>query len=247
MAIRAVLFDLFDTLVDLSMAGLPPVEIGGRTFPSTMGALHERVQRHREIPFDVFAKAVVAVDRELAAEHMARGRELPTLVRFEALAAHLGLGDDALPRELTETHMGLLRGQVSSVAHHPEVLSGLDALPLGVCSNFSHSETALRVLEDAGLRWHFDAIVVSDTAGWRKPRPEIFEAALAAVGVRPDEALHVGDNLKADVAGAAAAGLQTAWITRRVADPEAALSEHDGPTPDHRIADLRELLAIVGR
>jgi len=245
MAIRAVLFDLFDTLVDLSMNGLPTVEVRGRTFPSTLGALHERVRAHREMPFDEFADAMLKVDRALAAEHMSRGRELPTLVRFQALAQHLDLGDAALPRELTETHMGLLRGQVTAVDHHPEVLAQLDGLALGVCSNFSHSETALRVLEDAGLRWHFDAIVVSDLTGWRKPRPEIFEAALAAVGVGPDEALHVGDSLSADVAGAAAAGLKTAWITRRIADPAEALAEHDGPSPDHLIADLGELPKLL--
>ena len=35
------------------------------------------------------------------------------------------------------------------------------------------------------------------------------------------------------------------WITRRVSDPEAKLSEHDGPEPQHVIEDLSELLKIV--
>ena len=40
MPLRAVVFDLFDTLVDLHMDGLPLVTMNGRTFPSTAGALH---------------------------------------------------------------------------------------------------------------------------------------------------------------------------------------------------------------
>ena len=51
----------------------------------------------------------------------------------------------------------------------------------------------------------------------------------------------VGDSLDADVAGAAQLGMRTAWLTRRVRDPEAALREYEGPKPDHVIVDLREL------
>ncbi len=77
--------------------------------------------------------------------------------------------------------------------------------------------------------------------------PEIFEAALAALGVAPDEAVHVGDSLKADVAGAAALGIRTVWITRRIADPAEALAKYEGPAPDATIADLRELEACLSR
>ena len=59
--------------------------------------------------------------------------------------------------------------------------------------------------------------------------------------VEPDETLHVGDNLKADVTGAAAAGLRTAWITRRIADPDLSLEAHEGPAPDLILHDLSEL------
>ena len=57
--------------------------------------------------------------------------------------------------------------------------------------------------------------------------------------------LHVGDSLDADVAGAAPLGMATAWLTRRVRDPEAALREYAGPKPDHVIADLGELEQLL--
>jgi putative hydrolase of the HAD superfamily len=145
--------------------------------------------------------------------------------------------------------MGMLVGQVRPVAHHADVLAALRArgVALAVCSNFSHSQTALAVLEAAGLRWHFDAILVSDAVGWRKPRPEIFRATLGALGAAPAETLHVGDSLSADVAGAAALGMRTAWLTRRVPEPEAALAKHEGPRPDHVVADLAQIAELAPR
>jgi FMN phosphatase YigB (HAD superfamily) len=103
------------------------------------------------------------------------------------------------------------------------------------------------VLDAASLSEHFDAVVISDAVGIRKPRGEIFEATLEALDVAPEEALHVGDSLTADIGGAAAAGIQTAWITRRVRDPDAKLAEFAGPPPDFRVADLAELSELLDR
>jgi putative hydrolase of the HAD superfamily len=244
--LRAVVFDLFDTLVDLDMQGLPLVTVGERTFPSTAGVLHEEVRAVSDLPLERFANALFEVDRELRAPRTAEGRELPTLERFEAVLARLGIADPALALRMTETHMRLLRAQVTHLAHHPEVLARLRGrVRLAVCSNFSHSPTALRVLEEAGLRWLFDAVIVSDAVGYRKPRAEIFRATLGALGTAPAETLHVGDSLSADVAGAAALGLRTAWLTRAVRDPERARREHTGPAPHHVVSDLAEVAALV--
>ena len=246
MPIRAVVFDLFDTLVDLHMDRLPPVEIGGRRFPSTAGHLHALVAEHAEVGWEAFAQALHAVEREVRAPRAELGRELPTLERMQEILLRLGLRDAALAERLTDTHMGLLREQVTVHPHHVGVLEQLRGkVSLAVCSNFSHSQTALRILEDAGLRWLFDAVLVSDATGYRKPRREIFDATCAVLGVAPGETLHVGDHLKLDVAGGSAAGLATAWLVRRVPDPEAALRAHPGPTPSHVIRDLAEVPGLL--
>jgi len=245
--LRAVVFDLFDTLVDLHMDRLPPVEIDGRRFPSTAGRLHALVRERAPVPWEDFAKALYAVEREVRAPRAEAGRELPTLERMEEILRRLGLADAALAERLTDTHMALLRQQVTYHPHHVSVLDELRGkVRLAVCSNFSHSQTALRILEDAGLRWHFDAVLVSDATGYRKPRREIFDATCAVLGVAPAEALHVGDHLKLDVTGGSEAGLRTAWLVRRITDPEAALRGHAGPPPGHVIRDLAEVPALVG-
>ena len=57
----------------------------------------------------------------------------------------------------------------------------------------------------------------------------------------------MGDNLREDVEGAAALGIRTVWITRRVRDPEATLLQHGGQRPDHIVADLSDLPALIDR
>ena len=71
---------------------------------------------------------------------------------------------------------------------------------LAVVSNFDYSPTALAILEAAGVRDLFAAIVVSDQVGWRKPRPDIFRHALAAAGADAARTLFVGDKAELDVA-----------------------------------------------
>jgi putative hydrolase of the HAD superfamily len=246
--IRAVAFDLFDTLVDIHMDRLPPIEIDGRRFPSTAGALHELVRERAEVSWEAFTKALHAVEREVRAPRAEEGRELPTLERMQEMLRRLGIEDGRLAERLTDEHMRLLREQVTHLPHHVEVLERLRGrVKLGVCSNFSHSQTALRILEEAGLRWHFDAVLVSDATGFRKPRREIFDATCAVLGVAPAETLHVGDHLRLDVAGGTNAGLHTAWLVRRIPDPDAALRDHAGPRPAHVIRDLAEVPDLLGR
>jgi len=246
--VRAVVFDLFDTLVDLRLERLPAVEIRGRRLSATAPLLHEVVRGSRAIPWDDFAAILSEVDRGFVESHYRAGRELPTLERFGALARRLGIPGEELPARLTRVHMRRLREQVSVPEHHASLLAVLRARArLGICSNFSHADTAFDILREGRLAGAFHAVVISERQGFRKPRREIFEAVLAELGTAPEETLHVGDSLSADVAGAAALGIRTAWLTRRVPDPEAALRAHAGPAPDHALGDLGELPALLER
>ncbi|GIW40265.1 MAG: hypothetical protein KatS3mg076_0842 [Candidatus Binatia bacterium] len=78
-------------------------------------------------------------------------------------------------------------------------------LVLGIVSNFDHRLE--RLLEALDLRRYFDSVVVSSRAGFAKPDPRIFRLALRSHGIRPAQALHVGDSPEEDLAGARAAGL----------------------------------------
>jgi putative hydrolase of the HAD superfamily len=97
-----------------------------------------------------------------------------------------------------------------------EVLTTLQArgLLLGIISNFDSRLFGL--LEGFGLARFFAPVVISAQVGAAKPETTIFHRALAYHGLRPDEALHVGDSHEADVIGAQTAGLIPVWVDRRV-------------------------------
>ncbi|HEB89419.1 MAG TPA: HAD family hydrolase [Deltaproteobacteria bacterium] len=249
--IRGIAFDLFDTLVDQNHDRLAPVEVEGRRIGATTPALHRYAvdELGMEVPILAFADRLRSVDRKMRVETIDRGLELATHDRFAALAESLGCPDvAAAARGLTQVHMSVLREAVTIPDHHEAVLANLAVdHPLALCSNFSHAETARSILRRAGFDVHLDPVVISEEVGIRKPRREIFEAVSTALALAPGEILHVGDDLRADVGGAAALGMKTVWLTRRVRDPEAELAGYEGPRPDFALEDLMDLPVLIAR
>ena len=92
----------------------------------------------------------------------------------------------------------------------PEAFVLLDELKqrgftLGAISDWE--DTLPEVLSNLGLLPYFDALAISAVVGATKPSPQLFEDALAQIGLPPDACLHVGDWYELDTAGANAAGL----------------------------------------
>jgi putative hydrolase of the HAD superfamily len=116
----------------------------------------------------------------------------------------------------------------------PGVLARLRAggARLAVVSNWDVS--LHDVLERTGLRPLVDAVVISAELGVAKPDPAIFRAALDRLGAGPDGALHVGDSVEDDVAGARAAGLEAVLVARNGA-----------PAPEG-VRAVRSLAELVG-
>lgn len=76
------------------------------------------------------------------------------------------------------------------------------------------------MLRTTGLDALVDGAISSAEAGARKPAPEIFRRALRLAGAPDGEtALHAGDSLQLDVAGALAAGLRAALVARTAVPP----------------------------
>ena len=85
-------------------------------------------------------------------------------------------------------------------------------LRLAVISNFDSRIDDL--LEGLGLDPYFDAVFISTRVGAAKPDPLIFRAALNHFQLEPDQTLHIGDNLREDVEGAKAAGIEPILLDR---------------------------------
>lgn len=131
-------------------------------------------------------------------------------------ARGLGVPDDllqeALPRllELFE-RPGMWAPEVPGSGAALRRLAGT-GVTLAILSN-SDGTVEARLREEAlcqvgtGAGVEVAAVIDSGAVGVAKPDPRIFEIALEAVGVRPEEAVHVGDSLAMDVLGALAAGV----------------------------------------
>lgn len=72
-----------------------------------------------------------------------------------------------------------------------------------------------KVLDRHRILEFFTSTVFSDEIGFNKPHRVMFETALRELGARPSEAVHVGDLLETDIAGAKAMGMKAIWKSQR--------------------------------
>ena len=83
MSIRAVVFVLFDTVVDLRMDQLPEYQLDGRSQRGTTGLLHQAVLEHQDISIEDFSRALGALDKEKMQSLLARGFDEASIERAE--------------------------------------------------------------------------------------------------------------------------------------------------------------------
>jgi FMN phosphatase YigB (HAD superfamily) len=103
-------------------------------------------------------------------------------------------------------------------------------------------------MRDLGLADIFEATVISCEIGYMKPHPRIFQYTLEQMGVEAEEAVMVGDNLRADVEGAKTLGMIAVW--RRPPAGELVEATEDEPevtgplAPDYTIDSIGELKGL---
>ena len=217
MGIRAILFDLDDTLVHRP---------GGVDWERVTAAQAERVRRSPG------AEALRGRDLEALVRELweAFGRELPEPEspsepphderRWQAGAALLGMMLRTAGIEVAVSHVV---GFWEELFRVPPQVFGRHAFPdaepalrelrargfqLAVVTNrFTPAEFVVGELGRLGLHDHFTAVVTAGDVGYRKPHPAVFERALAEFRVAPHEAVMVGDDYELDVQGAARVGV----------------------------------------
>lgn len=103
----------------------------------------------------------------------------------------------------------------------PEALAVLRraGLKLAIVSNFDARLT--NICAGLDLLPAVDRVLIAAEAGAAKPDAEIFHSAIRRFGVRPAQALHVGDSWVEDTEGALAAGLAAVHLQRHGHEPPA--------------------------
>ncbi|MDX6636186.1 MAG: putative hydrolase of the superfamily [Solirubrobacterales bacterium] len=177
----------------------------------------------------------------------AAGRHLHPREAAESLVRALGV-EGAAREMVAESFLGAGREVELELA--PDIGPSLEALRereirLGIVCDvgFSGGELLRELLDREGLLGHFSGWAFSDEVGHYKPAPQIFEAALAALGAEPGEAMHVGDLRRTDVAGAAAHGMRTVRYRGMNDEGEA----DPGPEAEFVLDSHRELVELIER
>lgn len=241
-----VLCDLFDTVLDFDRELLPLVRVDGQSYRSSSGAVYEVVRQvHAQVTLEEVFRAFVGSFRAAEELRKASHREVRAEERVRMFFERLGLpgedGDGPLGRRVLAAHTAeLVKAMVLPPGNREAIERLASRYRLAIVSNFDHTPTAIRGLEVHGIGHRFERVVVSADIGWRKPRPEIFQACLDAMGVAPDRAIFVGDRPELDVAGAKGVGMACIWVNR---DGE---SIPDGqPQPDHVVSRFPDILPIL--
>jgi FMN phosphatase YigB (HAD superfamily) len=159
------------------------------------------------------------------------------------------LGVEGAAREMVaEAFLGAGREVQLELA--PDIGPSLEALRereirLGIVCDvgFSGGELLRELLDGEGLLDHFSGWAFSDEVGHYKPAPQIFEAALGALGAQPGEAMHVGDLRRTDIAGATAHGMRTVRYRGMNDEGEA----DAGPEAEFVVDSHVELLDVIAR
>ncbi|MBA9084079.1 putative hydrolase of the HAD superfamily [Fontibacillus solani] len=86
---------------------------------------------------------------------------------------------------------------------------------------------------------YFDEIIISGKFGKGKPDATIFHHALDKLGVEPEETIMVGDKLTTDIKGALGVGVTAVWINR---DEK---TRDDEIVPNYEIKHLSQLHDII--
>lgn len=110
---------------------------------------------------------------------------------------------------------------------------------VGVLTNSGQVYTESK-LAWSGLTGRVGPVITRDTLGRPKPEPECFVHLCELVGVAPQEAVFVGDELETDIEGAVGAGLRAVWLRREGYEREAELVARAEQTGIPVIATLTE-------
>lgn len=218
--IRAILFDLDGTLLDRETCVRNCVRDQFARFedqlaPVTLNefqALYHNLEQHGYVP-----KPMV----------------------YDQMSLRLGFSP-ALSQALTSDYYAAYPRFCVGFRNMVETLNALRerAVKLSIITNASVSlQTA--AVQALKIGWMFDAIVISEAEGVRKPDRRIFDLTLGRLGVTPAEAVFVGDHPEIDIRGAQDAGMRA--IRKR--------DEYWGSCPfaDAVIEELDELPGVLAR
>ena len=198
--IRAISFDLDDTLWPV----WPTIERAEK-------AMHDWLGLHAPMTAAMFAHpaALREIRTEIGTLRTDLGNDLSALRRESIRLALTRAGENPL---LAEPAFDVFFEERQRVTFYDDALAALDFLSARFALVSISNGNAN--VQKVGLGRYFRASLSASEFGVGKPDPRIFLAAAGALGLQPQEVLHVGDDATLDGLGALNAGMQCAWLNR---------------------------------
>lgn len=236
MTVKAVLFDLFDTLMIIRK---------NHDFysPSLLRMYKFLGENGVDVPLERFQEAYNKARDELYAKADPNLEEPHFNVRTALTLKMLGYRYDA-SSPLVVSASAVWCDEFMKYVYldkdaEPLLRSLHGRYKLGIVSNYAIPECVDKLLKTHGLNALFDVVVVSGAVNKRKPSPEIFNRTLNALGVSAAETVFVGDTMDADVTGPKAVGMKAVYIKRREE------KQVENVKPDVTIKSLTELPSLL--
>ena len=212
--VRAVIFDIDDTLLDLTAAaasGLRAMVARASPALSDGAAFDEALAFWRQLELWHVGR-FLGGECTLVEQRRSRVRE------FTAYAAlSIGTRGEALDAWFAD-FTAACETDLRLFPEVPDALATISArgVVIGALSNNIHAVQRRR-LRQAGILDHFAALVCADDLAGAAAKPDsgAFLAACAALGSQPGQTVYLGDDLANDALAARAAGLIGVWIDRR--------------------------------
>ena len=231
MPIKAVLFDMFDTLM--------LIEKPHQFYSPALMRAHNYLNRHGiDVPFEKFNEAYIEARDSLYVKADANFEEPHFNLRISEALKLLGYNYSQLSPLVVAATNEFCYEFMKHVRIDENTKPLLKSLhrkyKIGIISNFAIPECVHELLSAEEVEGFFDLVVVSAAVNKRKPHPEIFQNTLKTLGLLASETVFIGDTADADVEGAKAAGLKAVYIERRS-------QRFDKISPDYTIKNLNEL------
>ena len=230
--IKVITFDFYNTLVKF----WPPLEDIQLASCRKMGLTVSREAIRRG-----YAKADILFNRANEEDPLSLRspeRRLEFFAEYEQLI--LDTAGVPVTKDLAREIWALAIAVPKEFTPFEETVPTLDTLRsrgyrLGVITNLRADLEPL--IQRTGLSGRLDFCVNSTLVGMEKPHPPIFQEAIRRAAVEPEEVLHVGDQVRSDVAGARAMGMKAALLDRG--------GWHDPVDGCPKIAHLGELIGLL--
>ena len=243
MAIRAIMFDLGNTL----MHPVAPPEMWPGVIKRGNEALMEHLCRQGILDeCDTFVTDFNQRLRKYYAERDEKMLETSTFLVLKEMLIEKGYPNisDIVIRDSLDAHYAVTQ---QNWKLEKDALSCLDSLQksrykMGIISNAGDDRDVQQLVEKFKIETYFEIVLTSAACGYRKPHQRIFELALEYFNVNPKEVAMVGDTLDADIQGANQMGMYSIWINRRAVTTEGKKPAIQPQTTIKTLAELPMLL-----